>query len=355
MRAEVINYQNNLQELVANSISQKAAIWQQYGKSELSLVLNQVLLQIQRTNKEGDCVENREGVCLALCNVALWLSLQGDINLTAVVLQHASDRFPRDSLSKHWLTTEALILSQHAIQRYKWSEAAKACSTLYLLDPVLGTIQRGHMYIARRHCVRAQGLLQPMLRNQNLEPTQRIRIQILLANTFLDQGGSDNDRTTIFNAELIRTLTEAAVYAKYKYLSYEGALVDIHTAYVLLLMGLPQLALRLVRNCMETIFANGGVYDCSRTQFLFVRCLVAAQHTIPEMVIKMKECIQILIDCAQTYLKLEIFPKAKDIYIYLATFYEQANMPKERNRWSYKFRDLEEQFPTSSEYLNVFQ
>lgn len=354
MRAEVINYQNNLQELVANSISQKAAIWQQYGKTELSLVLNQVLLQIQRTNKEGDCIENREGVCLALCNVALWLSLQGDIHLTAVVLNHAMDRFPRDPLSKYWITTEALVLAQHAIQRYHWADAARACSTLYLLDPVLGLIYRGHMYIARRHCIRAQNLLQPMLLNQNLEPTHRIRIYLLLANTYLDQAGADNDCATEFNAELIRTLTEAAVYAKYKYLSYEGALVDIHTSYVLLLMGLPQLGLRLVRNCMETIFANGGIYDCARAQFLFVRCLIAAQHTIPDMIFKMKECTPILMECVQTYTKLQIFPKVKDIYIYLASFYEQVNMPKHRNRWSYKFRDLEQQFPTPSEYLNVF-
>lgn len=341
-------------DLVTNCISQKAAVWQQYGKTELSSLCNQLLLQVNRTaTKETDSNDNNEGICLALCSVALWLSLQGDIILSAVVLQHASERFMRDPLSKHWQLTEAYILSQQAIQHSKWTDAAKACSQLYLYDQTLGILQRASLNIARRHCVTAQRQLQALLRNEELEPLNRVRAQILIVNTFLDQSGIDNKGNTEFSAELMSILTEATVYAKEKYLSYEAAILDVHTAYVLLLLGLPQQALKSIRNCMETIFANGGIYDCARTQFVFVRCLVAAQHTLAQKIAKITETLPILEECIKKFLRLEVYAKTKDVYIYLATFYDDAKMTSERNKWAYKFRDLEEQFPTPLEYLNV--
>lgn len=354
MKSEVMNFQHNLMDLVANCLSQKAAVWQQYGKTELASLCNQLLLQVARSNKESDCIENGEGVCLSLCCVALWLSLQGEINLSAVVLQHASTRFPRDPLCKRWQMTEAYILSQQAIFHCKWMDAAKACSQLYLYDPTLAILQRATLSIARRHCISAQRQLQALLRNEELEPIQRVRAQILIVNTYLDCGAPDGDNRLDFSAELIDILNEAAVYAKEKYLAYEAAVVDMQTAYVLLLLELPKQALKLIRNCMESILANGGIYDCSRTQFLFVRCLVAAQRSRPAMVTKLRETLPILDECVQQFLKLEVYAKAKDIYLYLAEFYDGTQMVGERNKWAYKFRDLEEQFPTPVEYLNVF-
>lgn len=355
MKSEVINFQNNLMDLVANCISQKAAVWQQYGKTELSSLCNQLLLNVTRTtNKESDCIENGEGICLSLCSVALWLSLQGEIVLSAVVIQHTSERFPRDPFCKHWQLAEAYIASRQAIQHCKWSDAARACSQLYLYDASLGILQRASLNIARRQCTSAQRLLQALLRNEELEPIYRVRAQILIVNTFLDINGPEPDRRGKFSTELMSTLSEASVYAKEKYLSYEAAIIDLHSAYVLLSIGLHTQALKVIRSCMESVLANGGIYDGARTQFLFVRCLVAAQPTLVAKVAKLKETLPILKECVRTFVKMEIFAKAKDIFIYLATFYNDAGMRKERNKWAYRYRDLEEQFPTSVEYLNVF-
>lgn len=355
MKSEVINFQNSLMDLVANCVAQKAAVWQQYGKTELSSLISQLLLTVTRTtNKESDCIENGEGIVMSLCSVALWLSLQGDMVLAAVVLQHANERFPRDPYNKIRLLTESYIASQQAIHHCKWSDASRACSQLYLYDNTLGILQRAALAIARRHCVSAQRLLQALLRNEELEPVYRVRAQILVINTFLDINGPAADRRHKFSAELMTTLSEAAVYAKQKYLSYEAAIVDLHAGYVLLQLGLHLQALKIVRKCMECVLANGGVYDCARTQFLFVRCLVAAQPTLNQKVAKLNETLAILDECVKRFIKMEIYAKAKDIFIYLARFYNDAEMRKERNQWSYKYRDLENQFPTPVEYLNVF-
>lgn len=356
MKSEILNFQHNLIDLVANCLSQKAAIWQTYGKTEIASLCNQLLLQVIRSNKDSDCIENSEATCLSLCFAALWLSLQGDVVLSAVVIQHASQNFPRDPLAKNWQLTEAYITSQQAIYRSKWTEAAKACSRLYIFDKTLAILQRSTLNIARGNCIIAQRQLQALLRNDLLDPIHRVRAMILVTNTYFSNGNKfiNENRCAHFSAEVIDILNEASVYAKEKYLSYEAAIVDLHTTYVLLHMGLPQQALKLVKNFMETILANGGIYDCSKTKFVFAQCLIASESTRMGKISRMNEALLVLDECIQSFLKLEAYAKVKDIYLYLANFYDSVNLTAERNKWAYRFHDLEEQFPTPVEYLNVF-
>lgn len=353
MKSEVINFQHNLMDLVANCLSQKAAVWQQYGKTELASLCNQLLLQIFRANKGSDCIENSESVCLSLCSVALRLSIQGDMAQCATVLEHASKRFPRDPLARNWQKIELYIVSQQAIYHCKWTDAAKACSELYMYDSTLSILQRSVLNISRRNSILAQKHLLVLLKDERLDPSARIRTMILLANTYFTRDMTDaND--SHFSAEVIDILNRAAMYAKEKYLSYDAAMVDINTTYVLLTMGKPHQALKLINNCIETVLANGGIYDCAKTQFLFVRCLVATQPDRQGKIATLGDTATILEQCIQHFLKLESYSKVKDVYIYLATVYDDVKLMAERNKWSHKFHELEEQFPTPSEYLDIF-
>lgn len=341
-------------DLVANSCCQKAAVWQLYGKTELSSLCSQLLLQVVRSSKDSDCIENSEAVCLALCSIALWLSIQGEPVLSAVVIQHASERFPRDPLSRHWQMTEAYIHSQQSIHRCKWTDGLKACNQISIYDTVLSVIQQATLNISRGNGTAAYKHLQQLLNDDALEPIYRVRAMILMSNTFVrNELTISNEKR--FSAEAMGILNEASVYAKEKFLSYEAALIDLHTTYILLLMGMTQQALKLIRNCMETILANGGIYDCTRTQFLFVKCLIAAQgDNIAKKINKLVATLPILEDCIQHFMKLEAYAKVKDIFIYLATFYDSVGLTAERNKWACKFRHLDEQYPTPTEYLNVF-
>lgn len=356
MKSEILNFQHNLTDLIANCLSQKAAIWQLYGKTEIASLCNQLLLQVIRTNKESDCVENSEPACLSLCCVALWLSLQGELVLSAVVLQHACERFPRDPMAKHWQMTEAYITTQQAVYRCKWSEATKACSQLFVFDRNLGILQRSMLNIVRGNGIAAQQHLQVMLRDEQLQPIYRIRAMILIANTYFNNrnNSSNDDGCTNFSGEVVAILNEAYNYAKEKYLAYEAAIVDLHTTYVLLQTGLAQQALKLIKSFMETIFASGGIYDCSKTKFLFVQCLVASQTNRNDKIARLNESLPILEECIQNFYKLEAYAKVKDIYLYLANLYNSINLMSERNKWAYRFHDLEDQFPTPVEYLNIF-
>lgn len=354
MKSEVMNFQHSLMDLVANSLSQKAAIWQIYGKTELTSLCNQLLLQVVRSSQDSDCIENSEAICLSLCSVTLWLANQGEYNLSAVVIQHVSERFPRDPLSRHWQKTEALINATQAVYRGKWTEGLNACSQLYVYDEHLSMLQRATLNIARGDGTAAHKQLLVLMADDELEPIYYVRAMILMSNTFFRSESIANCETR-FSAEAMGILNEASVFAKEKYLSYEAAIIDLHITYVLLLMGMPQQALKLIRNCMETILANGSIYDCARTQFLFVKCLIAGQGEDKNAQInKITVTLAILEEAIQHFLKLEAYAKAKDVYIYLALTYDSLGMVAERNKWSYKLRTLEEEFPTPTEYLNIF-
>ena len=347
MKSEVINFQNSLMDLMANCVAQKAAIWTLYGKNEIASLCSQLLLHAVRTHskRENDSMENCEGVCHSLCCVTFWLALQGEYALSAVVLEHTKERFPRNPLSRHWMICSSYIHSVQAMHKSKWDEASRACCQLYTLDKNISILQRAAMNILRRNLSYAKQLLETLLEDKKVEPLYRVRAMILMANTLM------TDETP---ADIVNILNEAAIFAKSKYLAYELAIIDVNFAYVLLIIGMYGQALKTIRNCMETILADGGLYDNAKTMFLFVKCLVAAQTSNEEKLKKINETLSILETCVAQFNKLEAYAKVKDVYIYLAQLYNKLGMPSERNKFALKFREMDKQFPTPPEYLNVF-
>lgn len=348
MKSEVINYQHSLMDLMANCIAQKAAVWTLYGKNEIASLCSQLLLHVVRTNskRDNDSMDNGEGVCQSLCCVALWLSLQADYSQSAVVLQHIRERFPRDPLAKNWLICDSYITATQAMYKSKWDIAARACCQLYTLDETVSTLQRAAMNIARRNTICGQKLVAQLLKRNGLEPINRVRAMCLMAHTLM------NPKSMCY--EVINVLNEASILAKEKYLAYEAATIDAMFAYVLLTMGMAEQALKTIRQCMDTVLSNGGLYDCARTKFLFVKCLVATQQSDGARVRVMGECVDILKDAVEAFRKFEAYAKVKDIWIYAATFYDGVQMLDQRNKYAMLYRELEMQFPTPIEYLNVF-
>lgn len=349
MKSEVINFQHSLNDLMANCIAQKAAVWTLYGKNEIASLCSQLLLHVVRTHskRENDSMENGEGVCHSLCCVSLWLALQGEFVYSHIILEHARERFPRDPLARRWMICDSYIVSIQTMFQSKWEQASRACCQLYTLDKNISTLQRAAMNILRRNPLCARKLLDSMLTDKQLEPLNRVRAMILLANTMMTNDGE-------MSATIINILNEAAIFAKEKYLAYEVAIIDVNFAYVLLAMGMPQQALKTIRNCMDTVLADGGIYDNAKTMFLFVKCLVATCQTAEDKKQKLAECNDILMECVSKFNKMGAVAKVKDVWIYLATVYNELGETNERNKYAMKYRLEQENCPTPFEYLNIF-
>lgn len=348
MKSEVINFQHTLTDLITNCIAQKAAVWTMYGKNEMASLCSQLLLHAVRTHakRENDSMENCEAVCHSLCCIALWLAVQGEFAISAVVLYHTQTRFPRDPMSRYWMICDGYITSLNAIYQHQWDVAAKACSKLYTLDTNVSLLQRARLNIARRNLIGARKILEKILTDEMLDPLNRVRAMILMANTKINGN--------CVSADVVNILNEALIYAKAKYFSYEAAIIDVNFAFVLLNSGMPTQALKAITGCMDTVLANGGLYDTAKTMFLFVKCLIAAERNNAEKLLKIHKCKDILTETVDKFIKLGCYAKAMDVYIYLAQFYQETQQISERNKYAMKFRLLESKYSIPLEYLNVF-
>lgn len=348
MKSEVINFQHTLMDLITNCIAQKAAVWTMYGKNEMASLCSQLLLQAVRTHakRENDSMENCEAVCHSLCCIALWLAVQGEFPLSTLVLYHTQTRFPRDPMSRYWMICDGYITSLNAIYEHQWDVASKACSKLYTLDKNTSLLQRARLNIARRNLTGARKILENLLTADMLDPLNRVRAMILLANTKID-GDS-------VAADVVNILNEALIYAKAKYFSYEAAIIDVNFAFVLLNSGMPTQALKAITGCMDTVLANGGLYDTAKTMFLFVKCLIAAEPNTADKITKINRCQDILDETVEKFKKLGCYAKVMDVYIYLAKFCHETQQINERNKYAMQFRLLESKHPIPVEYLNVF-
>lgn len=331
--------------LMAISRIERAALWNLYGKNELAACCSQVMLHtsLKRLGK----TYNSDGICEAICSNALWLGLQGHYNWSATVLQHAKQRFPRYPLSQFWVITDCYMTSIQAIISGKWNEAEQACTNLYRLDRHLATLQRASLNIANRNVKVAQNLLEELMEEETLPPMIQVKAKIMMANTFVI-----NSKKVLPQA--IEVLSEALTIAKEKFLTYELAMIDAHFAHFLLAMNMPQRALNSLKVAIETVLVNGSLYDKARITFLFCKCLIGACSDKEQKIKKLPECLKLLEEAVTDLLLLESYSKVKDIYVYLAQLYNELEMNEERNCFAQKFRMLEQQYPTSVEYLDIF-
>ncbi|XP_055621482.1 anaphase-promoting complex subunit 5 [Toxorhynchites rutilus septentrionalis] len=345
LKSDILNCQTSMIDLIANAISERAALWAMYGKNEVSSLCSQLLLNSDL--KSLGKTYNGEGICQALCSLTIWLAIQGEFNLSLTVLKHTKERFPRYPLSKSWMIADHYISSMQAIFRREWTEASSACYQLYTLDKHLSLLQRARLALARLNLKSADQLLCQLLDDETIEPLTRVKALLLKAHL-------QTISPEMTRMEVVNVLNEALAIASKNYLDYEKALIEMHFSHILLTMKLVHQALKAVKNGLENILANGGIYDKARVLFLFVKCILAVEQEPVNKLAKIGKCLPMLDQALSYFQKLECYVKVKDVYIFLATFYHELQMTEERNKYAYKYRQIEEQYPTAKEYLHMF-
>ncbi|XP_053673255.1 anaphase-promoting complex subunit 5 [Anopheles nili] len=345
MLNDLLNCQRSMMDLVATGIAERTALWTVYGKHEQASLCAQTLLNINL--KSLDKTYNGNGMCQVLCSLIVHLAHLGDFGHALVALHHAKERFPRYPQSRDWLITDHYVSTVRAIYRGRWTEATSECERLYSFDQKLATLLFAQIALAKLDIATAEQFTQRLLMQDTLVPLIRVRAMILAANVYLCTGQS----------RAFHLLNQAQIYARTFHLEYEEALIELHIAYFLLVpMGAPRQALKSLKAALETILANGPIYDKARALFLFARAQVATEKDSPNHVRlqKLATVLPMLEEAIEMFEKLECYSKAKDVYIYLAKTYHNLDAIEERNRWSYRYRLLEEQYPTERQYLNVF-
>ncbi|RZC39864.1 anaphase-promoting complex subunit 5, partial [Asbolus verrucosus] len=109
-KGDLINCQHNLRDLISNSYAVKSALWQFYGKSEMSSLWSQLLFFLNIDNNNDSKAFYCEGFCLAVCNVANHLLMQGNYTLVHTILNFTKERFPNEPNSHIWMLCENLFV-----------------------------------------------------------------------------------------------------------------------------------------------------------------------------------------------------------------------------------------------------
>jgi anaphase-promoting complex subunit 5 len=347
IKSDILNCQHSMVNLISNCVAERSALWTLYGKNEMASLCSQLLLNSNLKTMER--VHNGEGLCQALCNVSMWLALQGDFTASSVVLDKAVEKFPRYPISKNWMLVEYYISSQQAIFNEKWSNAAIACDHLYHLDKNLSLLQRANMNIARGNRSVALTLLDQLLEqdDEKLEPLMRVRGMVMQAQSLVDPQNVPSESLLVLN--------RAGNLAKEKHLDFEHSIVGMNIAYVLSRMGMHQQSLKVVNLNIENILANGGIYDKAKVLFLFVQCLIASSPSKESKLEKLKKTMDQLEHAIGYFTKLECWSKVKDVYMFLAKLYNELDMIEERNHYALKFRlTAEERTNNTNDNINIF-
>nr|XP_016925842.2 anaphase-promoting complex subunit 5 [Drosophila suzukii] len=330
---------NNFADHASEALALRSAVWSAYGKHELAALYSQVLLASR--DRFGNA---SAGLGSALASYALWLQLQGEPQLSKVLLHRAKERFPRLPGAEGWMISQCHVVIQAGIYQCRWHDALKACDQLYLLDPSDAIMQRASIYVAKREFFNARRLLDKLAGQDNLPFLLRMRVQVLLGYCGMADGRFSSETTML----LLRVAEDMAE----SQMDYELALVDLLLAQQLLLLGMPQKAYQAIKRCMHDIHINGGLYERAKTDFVFVRCLLAInQNNVEERKAQLVKSLDILERSAQSFKKLSAHAKVLDVYVFLAQRFNEFGERNLRNKYAGEFRRYFTDHPIPREYL----
>lgn len=246
---------------------------------------------------------------------------------------------------------ESYISSQQAIYLEKWSDAAIECDRLYHLDKHLSLLQRANLHLARGNRHDAATMIETLLaddHDQKLEVQMKIRAMVMQSQILYDP------RNQVASESLL-ILNRAVILAKEKHLDYDHSVIQMNIAFFLYKMDMKRQSLAILRNSMENILANGGIYDKARVIFLFNRCLIDSSSSREAKLENLQKLQSEFVKAIEYFTKLDCWHKIKDIYAYLAQTYHSLDKHEERNHFALKFRlTAEERTNNCNDNLGVF-
>ncbi|XP_023167056.1 anaphase-promoting complex subunit 5 [Drosophila hydei] len=336
--SDQLTNRNNLSNHASEALALRSAVWCAYGRHELSALYAQLLLSVRdRFNCSGSA-----GMGSALASYAMWLHLQGELRLARVLLHRAREQLPRMPNAECWMISQCHVVIQSGIYRCRWHEALKACDQLHLLDPSAAMQQRAAIYVAKREFFNARRLLDKLAAKSELPFLLRMRVQVLLAYCSLAEGN--------FSSEAVTLLLRVAEDMSESQMDYELAMVDMLLAQVLLMLGMPQKAYQAIKRSMDDIHINGGLYERAKTDFVFVRCLLAIKEAEARKAQLLKS-LDILERSAQSFKQLSAHAKVLDVYVFLAQRFNEYGERALRNKYAGEFRRYFMEHPIPREYL----
>lgn len=316
-KSDVINFQNNLTDLISNSYGVKAALWQFYGKSEMASLWSQLLFYLNIDSPNDNKTFYGESFCLCVCNIANHLLVQGNYSIVCTVLGFAKERFPNEPHSLVWMMCENLFIFTRSLYHENWTEAQIAAQKILVVDKWEGYLRLAEYFYFKQDYSEAHRFIEILI--DKYESTEKNKVQkigcYVRAKILLAQIQFSCNHPGKVPPGVITLLNDCLMLSEKYHLNYHSAMIHLHIANVQLSIGLFAQALRILDRCLLQILAHGGHFDRARAMLLYAKCLIAdsVKFDTDKRTNILLEVAQMLERIKKDFQAVEAYSRVKDV------------------------------------------
>ncbi|XP_022921180.1 anaphase-promoting complex subunit 5 [Onthophagus taurus] len=349
-RSDVLNCQYGHRDLISHSFSQKSALWQFYGKVNMSSLWSQLLLNFSTTDNSLTRNHYDEGFCEALCNVANSVYLESNYDSANAIFSFTKQRFPNEPSSHNWMLSENIFQFTYLLYKQNYIEAEIIAEKIACINKWDACLRIAELLIHQEDYSRAHYCVNKVLVIcQEFKRVVRMDIQVRAMILLIEIQSAISFPSSVPYG-ILTLLNSTLAYCKDYYLDYYTSLVQVHIANVQLLLGMPGEALNVLSHCVPQILSHGNVYNRAQALMVYVKCVVAESYCKSEMERNaiILRAAKMLNGVNRDFQKLEVYYGVKDVLYLQACLYNEIYEFNERNNCALKYKILDEDCPKTN-------
>uniref|UniRef100_A0A671Q6I6 Anaphase-promoting complex subunit 5 n=1 Tax=Sinocyclocheilus anshuiensis TaxID=1608454 RepID=A0A671Q6I6_9TELE len=306
---DIMHWKQSLSELIEISLAQTTSIWRMYGKSTMARQQAQLLLNMNSLEPVNFSVQqnNTEAFAVALCHLAELHAEQGLYAVVSDILKHLKQQFPPHTQhAKLWMLCDLKIQFEKAMNDGKYHLAEPHVTAISALNSTEGLYRKAQLLKALNRTSEASKILQQL--QQQCEKSKNIEMTIRYSTPF-----------------------------------------DFSLQLLLLMLGIPEQALVLVQDVLESVLAHGSLIDKGRALLLAARCQMALAGAAAQehRLTALEQAVHTLDEAAVYFSQLDCKERMRDIHYLQARLHHTLGNIAQRNKCSMLFRLLDQELPSS--------
>uniref|UniRef100_A0A671Q0X2 Anaphase-promoting complex subunit 5 n=1 Tax=Sinocyclocheilus anshuiensis TaxID=1608454 RepID=A0A671Q0X2_9TELE len=343
---DIMHWKQSLSELIEISLAQTTSIWRMYGKSTMARQQAQLLLNMNSLEPVNFGVQqnNTEAFAVTLCHLAELHAEQGLYAVVSDIMKHLKQQFPPHTQhAKLWMLCDLKIQFEKAMNDGKYHLADPHVTAISALNSTEGLYRKAQLLKALNQTTKASKILKQLQQRCEKSKNTEMIIRMMLASAELHW-----DSATGF-ATAVPLLLQALALSRQHNLQSLTSETLLHLAFTQLMLGIPEQALVLVQDVLESVLAHGSLIDKGRALLLAARCHMALAGAAAQehRLTAVELAVHTLDEAAVYFSQLDCKERMRDIHYLQARLHHSLGNISQRNKCAMLFRLLDQELPSS--------
>ncbi|KAG1666329.1 Anaphase-promoting complex subunit 5 [Nymphon striatum] len=338
IKSDIVICQHSMLDLMTNSYGQKAALWDMYGKTLMSSLTNQLLLNLNTSEASCKGVYHcNETICKVLCCTAMDFFKQGYPELSNDLILYAESLFPLHSIySKEWMTCKQLIIYIRATWNGRLDDANEALKSMIVVDKCESAYREAELLFLKGEILKSSTEVDKLISNRGQYTDHFHTRTLLLKVELLCHCGNFSQAISI--------ITECLTLCQKKFLTYLEAISKLYIANIQIHRKIHGQTTYVLNQAVLYILSCGSCYDQGIVYYLMAKCIFMNNSKIEDEVNGKKEilkAIEHMEKSAKIFKNIEAMQRFKNCMYWLSFLYHKVGDKIERNRCAKEFRELD--------------